>query len=801
MQTYSFNDIELKWQKYWSDNDLHRPKYSEISRKFYALTMFSYPSGDKLHVGHWYAYGPPDTFARFMKMKGYNVFQPQGFDAFGLPAENYAIEHGIHPAESTKTNINTMRGQLNAIGAMYDWRNEVNTSSPEYYKWTQWLFITLYKMGLAYQKNAPVNWCPSCVTVLANEQVKAGFCDRCNEEVTKKSLTQWFFKITDYAEELLQNLDDLDWPEKTKHMQRNWIGKSIGTNIHFTIKGKNETLQVFTTRPDTIFGATYIALAPEHPLVDIIVTADQHNAVVEYIKDAKKKTEIERTSKDRKKTGVFTGSYSVNPLSNSELPIWVADYVVISYGTGAIMAVPSGDERDFAFAKEYNLPIIEVVSPDGKLYGNDQCYKEYGISVNSGEFSSKPTNDVINLINDHLNKLGCGETTVQFKLHDWLISRQRYWGTPIPIIHCNDCGIIPVPESELPILLPQDIELSSTYGEDLSPLASSESFINTNCPKCGNEAHRDPDTMDTFVCSSWYYLRYPNANYDEGPFDPEGLKWLPVDCYIGGAEHATMHLLYARFVTKALRDGGYLSFNEPFLKLYHQGTITKNGSKMSKSRGNTVSPDEFIEMYGSDTFRAYLMFMGPYDEGGDWNDTGITGISRFISKIWKFCQLPNSEEEADNKDLYILHKTIKSVTNDLYQMKFNTAISRLMECMNHFTSHTTIQAIIKRDFIKIIAPIVPHIAEETWEINAGTNSVFNEQYPKYDEALLEENCITIAIQVNGKLRGSITVDKDIAAADLINQAKQQENVILHIDGSEIVKEIIVPQRLVNFVIK
>jgi leucyl-tRNA synthetase len=550
-------------------------------------------------------------------------------------------------------------------------------------------------------------------------------------------------------------------------MQRNWIGKSIGANISFTVVGVNKNIKVFTTRSDTIFGATYLVLAPEHPLLESIVIDKQKNSVNKYTEDARKKTEIERTSLDRRKTGVFTGAYAVNPINQAEIPIWVADYVVISYGTGAIMAVPSGDERDFEFAREFNLPIIEVVSPDGKLHGNDQCYSKYGIAVNSGEFSGKPTKEVISLIDERLNELECGGATVQFKLHDWLISRQRYWGAPIPIIHCDACGSVPVSESDLPILLPEEIELSSTYGEDLSPLATSDSFINTLCPQCGKEAHRDPDTMDTFVCSSWYYLRYPNAHYDKGPFDPERLNWLPVDCYIGGAEHATMHLLYARFMTKALRDGGYLSFDEPFLKLYHQGTITKEGSKMSKSRGNTVSPDEFIEKYGSDTFRAYLMFMGPYDEGGDWNDTGITGISRFMNKIWRFCQLSDSENEADKKDLQVLHQTIRSVTNDMHQMKFNTAISRLMECMNHFSGHVVVQSHIKRDFIKIIAPLVPHIAEELWEINGGEDSVFLESFPVYDKLLAEEDTITIAVQVNGKLRGNIEVVKTINNEDLL----------------------------------
>ena len=798
---YSFKDIESKWQNRWAENNLHSPNFSDISKKFYALTMFSYPSGDKLHVGHWYAYGPPDTYARFMKMQGYNVFQPQGFDSFGLPAENYAIKNSVHPAESTKNNIKNMQAQLKSIGAMYDWENEIVTSSPEYYKWTQWLFLKLFNNGLAYQNNAPVNWCPSCATVLANEQVKEGKCERCNNDVTKRNLTQWFFKITDYAEELLSNLDDLDWPEKTKHMQRNWIGKSIGSIIHFSIKKINDTIEVFTTRPDTIFGATYMVLAPEHPLIDKIVTDDNIDSVSKYIQNTKNKTEIERTSIDRKKTGVFTGCYAMNPINQTVIPIWVADYVVISYGTGAIMAVPSGDERDFEFAKEYKLPIIEVVSPDGKLYGNGQCYNKYGIAVNSGEYSGKTSLEVVDLINDQLINIGCGGPEVRYKLHDWLISRQRYWGAPIPIIHCNACGTIPVPQNDLPVLLPDEIELSTTYGEDMSPLATSKQFINTICPQCGNTARRDPDTMDTFVCSSWYYLRYPNAHYKKGPFDPDKLKWLPVDCYIGGAEHATMHLLYARFITKALRDSGYLDFDEPFIKLYHQGTITKEGSKMSKSRDNTVSPDDFIEKYGSDTFRAYLMFMGPYDEGGDWNDKGISGISRFISKIWRFCQLPDSNNDANKRDLQVLHQTIQSVSTDLQQMKFNTAISRLMECMNHFSAHTEVQSNIKKDFIRIIAPFVPHIAEEVWENNGGVVSVFNEPYPAFDPSLLEGDSISIAIQVNGKLRGNIDVSRNISKSELIAQARQHENVVIHIANNKILKEIVVPKRLVNFVVK
>tara|TARA_Y100000590_G_C15728203_1_gene1016023 strand:+ start:332 stop:2734 length:2403 start_codon:yes stop_codon:yes gene_type:complete len=800
MREYNFKSIEQKWQKKWLKNNYYKVDFSNLSNKYYALTMFSYPSGDRLHVGHWYAYGPPDTFARYIKMKGFNVFQPQGFDSFGLPAENYAIQHGVHPAESTKLNIDTMRRQLHSIGAMYDWENEINTNSPEYYKWTQWLFITLYERGLAYQKKAPVNWCPSCATVLANEQVKEGACERCDKEVTKKNLTQWFFKITDYADELLEKLNNLDWPEKTKHMQKNWIGKSVGAKILFTVSTHNESIEVFTTRPDTIFGASYIVLAPEHPLIHKICLDKKRKEVQDYIELSRKKSEIERTSTDKDKTGVFTGAYAINPLNKKEIPVWIADYVIASYGTGAVMAVPASDERDYLFANTYKLPIIEVVSSDGTSRGTDYCYPGPGISINSGKYSGMETEKVKTLICKELVHLGCGNEMTQYKLHDWLISRQRYWGAPIPIVQCESCGNVPVPKEDLPILLPNNIELSNTYGDDLSPLATSSEYINTACPKCGKDSKRDTDTMDTFVCSSWYYLRYPNAHYDDGPFDPEGLKWLPVDSYIGGAEHATMHLLYARFITKALRDCGYLDFDEPFLKLYHQGTITKDGSKMSKSRGNTVSPDEFIEKYGSDTFRAYLMFMGPYDEGGDWNDRGINGISRFIAKIWKFCQLENLDE-IKKEDLKVMHKMVQAVDNDLEIMKFNTALSRIMECMNYFSNHKGISVDIKRMLIKAMAPLIPHISEELWEMIGNSNSVFDEPYPKYDKSLVVDDTISIAIQVNGKLRGSMEVEKTIKKNELLDLVKTHENVRYHLEGKNIIKEIVVPERLVNFVVK
>lgn len=801
MEKYNFKSIEPKWQGIWEKEKSHKTDLSITDNKFYCLTMFSYPSGDKLHIGHWYNYGPVDTYARFMKMKGNNVFQPQGFDAFGLPAENYAIKHGIHPAESTKNNISIMRSQLKRIGAMFDWDHEVVTCEPDYYKWTQWLFLKLYKMGLAYQKTAPVNWCPDCATVLANEQVKEGYCDRCSTEVTKRNLKQWFFKITDYAEKLLKNLDDLDWPEKTKHMQRNWIGRSDGAKIEFKISNSDDFLEVFTTRPDTIFGATYMVIAPEHPLSSSLIKSENSKAALTYIQEAKSKTEIERLSLDRTKTGVFTGSYAVNPFTKTEIPIWIADYVIISYGTGAIMAVPSGDERDFEFAKKYDLPIIEVISPDGKLHGNDICYSDFGILVNSNEYNGLTSREAISKINSHLKEFGWGGGHTQYRLHDWLISRQRYWGAPIPVIHCEKCGIVPVPEKDLPVNLPENVEFSESYGEDISPLSAIPEYIQAECPDCGDIGRRDADTMDTFVCSSWYFLRYVDANNHKNSFSEKRLNWLPVDLYVGGAEHATMHLLYARFVTMALKDAGILHFEEPFSKLYHQGTITKDGTKMSKSKGNTVSPDEFIEKYGSDIFRAYLMFMGPFDEGGDWSDKGITGIDRFINKVWRISRLQETDETV-NKDIQLLHSTIKYVTDDLSQMKFNTAISRLMEFVNGYSTRKTIMQKSKETLIKLIAPITPHLAEEIWRTTLGKNdSVFKENWPKFDPELAEKNTVTIAIQINGKLRDEIEVEKSIEKDDLLSKVKLREKIKVRLDGMAIIREIVVPNRLVNLVVK
>ncbi|MBD3276100.1 MAG: leucine--tRNA ligase [Candidatus Marinimicrobia bacterium] len=807
VQHYPFTEVEEKWQAYWKEHGLHEPDMDNPDNPLYTLVMFSYPSGDKLHTGHWYNFGPTDTWARFMQMQGHRVFEPMGFDAFGLPAENYAIKHGIHPDKSTKSNINYMRKQLRQIGAMYDWRNEVDTSDPEYYKWTQWIFLKLYEMGLAYKKNAPVNWCPSCETVLANEQVIEGQCERCDSDVMKKKLEQWFFKITDYAERLLEGLEKIDWPEKTKIMQRNWIGKSTGAEMIFETSGENShEINVFTTRPDTIFGATYLVLAPEHPLVSDIATPEQQDEVDAYIRRAEAISDIERLAEDREKTGVFTGAYATNPFTEEEIPIWIADYVLYTYGTGAIMAVPAHDERDYEFAEKFGLEIREVISPDGNPHGTDTCFTDHGILINSGEFSGMHSKDAIQKIAEACESRNIGKASVQYRLRDWLISRQRYWGAPIPIIYCDKCGTLPVPKEDLPVELPKDLDLRDTKGSGIAPLGHSEEFVDVVCPDCGEKARREIDTMDTFVDSSWYFLRYVDAHYDDGPWNPERVKkWLPVDMYVGGAEHATMHLLYARFVIMALYDDGLLDFDEPFQKLLHQGTITKDGAKMSKSKGNTVSPDEFIVDYGSDIFRMYLMFMGPYDEGGDWSDKGIVGIDRFANRVWRLVYKYSdiSEQTCENDALLnVMHNTIKNVTEDTAEFKFNTAISRIMEYVN--TLYKTEDGIALENLetlVLLLAPFAPHMCEELWEQLGHEPSVFQTHQPEYKEEFLQESTVEIVVQINGKVRDSFSISANTPKDELQEAALAREKVQSHMDGKTVVKTIVIPDRLVNIVVK
>ena len=809
-------DIDRKWQKKWEDTKLYKFNPENIDKKLYCLEMFSYPSGAKLHAGHWYNYGPADSWARMKRMQGYEVFHPMGFDAFGLPAENYAIKTGIHPQDSTLQNIKTMERQLKEMGATFDWDYEVITCLPDYYKWTQWVFLQLYKKGLAYRKKAPVNWCPSCKTVLANEQVVEGTCERCGTEVTKKDLTQWFLKITEYAEELLEKLDELDWPEKTKMMQRNWIGKSDGAEIEFKVDGKDISFKVFTTRADTLYGVTYVVLAPENEIVDQITTDEHRRNVEDYKEYARKQSEIERLSTEKEKTGVFTGAYAIHPITGEKVPIWISDYVLATYGTGCVMAVPAHDERDYAFAKKYDLPIKRVIK--GKDGEDDSLpFVEYGILVDSGDFTGMSSEDARLEIVKMLEKEGKGSLKVNYRLRDWLVSRQRYWGAPIPIIHCEKCGLVPVPEEDLPVLLPYNVEFSPD-GE--SPLKKSEEFMNTTCPKCGGKALRDPDTLDTFVDSSWYFLRYPDNKNDKEPFNKELIdKMLPVDKYIGGAEHACMHLLYARFVTKALRDLGYLDFDEPFKSLIHQGIILgPDGNKMSKSRGNTISPDEYINEYGSDVFRMYLMFGFAFTEGGPWNDDGIKAMSRFIQRIERLIdkfiddkgKAGKDEISKDEKELnYVRNYTIKSVTEDAEKFQFNTAIARIMELVNALYKYDAevenknmkLYEETIADLVRLLAPFAPHFAEEIWEKMGYSYSVFNQKWPEYDEKALVKDTVEIAIQVNGKVRGRIEISSDAAEKEIQDKALSCDNIRQFIDGKEIKKVIVVKNRLVNIVVK
>ncbi len=803
-------EIEKKWQKKWADTGLYKFDKNSDKPKKYVLEMFSYPSGANLHVGHWYNYGLTDVYARYSRMKGFNVFHPMGFDAFGLPAENYAIKTGIHPKDSTLKNIETMERQLKEMGASFDWDYEIKTCLPDYYKWTQWCFVQLYKRGLAYRANAPVNWCPKCNTVLANEQVVDGCCERCGTPVIRKHLTQWFFKITDYAEELLDGLDKLDWPEKTKLMQKNWIGKSTGSEIKFQVVGGGE-LSVFTTRADTLYGCTYVVISPEHELVDSLTTPEQKKAVEEYKLYAAKASEIDRLSTTREKTGVFTGSYAINPINGRKIPIWAADYVLASYGTGVVMAVPSHDERDFEFATKYGLPIERVVEKLREDQDDTLPFVEYdGKLVNSEGFNGLTVTEGKKAITEYLEKNGKGNFKTTYRLRDWLISRQRYWGAPIPIIHCPKCGDVVVPEEDLPVELPYDVDFTP---DGTSPLAKHEGFMNCKCPKCGGDAKRDPDTMDTFVCSSWYFLRYPDNRDSEKAWDPEIInRMLPVDKYVGGAEHACMHLLYARFFTKAFRDMGYLNFDEPFTSLVHQGTILgPDGEKMSKSRGNVVSPDEYISKYGSDAFRMYLGFGFAYIEGGPWNDGGIRSISKYLDRVERLVDKVYSgkDENDPSKDskelLFIKNRTIKAVDGDLDTFSFNTAIARLMEFTNALYRYTegSYDIEVAKDCIRtlllLLAPIAPHFSEELWERTGGEYSIFNQDFPKFDEKHLVMDEITYPLQVNGKLKDRFALPADYSEEQIREYVLDKYSDIF--EGMEIVKLIIVPKRIVNAVIR
>ena len=809
---YKPAEIEPKWQACWEADGLYHANRDPQKPKFYALTMLPYPSGD-LHIGHWYAMTPSDARARFKRMQGYNVFFPIGFDAFGLPAENAAIKHRIHPRVWTYANIQNMRKQLKSMGAMFDWRSEMISSDPKYYRWTQWFFEQFYQHGLAYQKEAPVDFCPNCNTTLAREQVQGEdrHCERCETPVIKKNLKQWFFRITDYADELL-NFDSIDWPETIKTLQTHWIGKSKGASVVFHTEA-GDPLEVFTTRPDTLWGATFMVLAPEHPLVDKLTTVGQSQAVKDYQEQANRQSDIQREATDRPKTGVFTGAYAINPVNDERIPIWIADYVLMTYGTGAIMAVPGHDQRDFEFARQYDLPIRVVIQPADIDLTNEgemtDAVEAIGMMVNSGPLSGTPAEQSFDAAVTFIEKKGVGHGAINHRLHDWLISRQRYWGAPIPIIYCPQCGVVPVPEDQLPVLLPDDVEWLPT-GE--SPLKLHPTWRFTTCPQCGGPAERETDTMDTFMCSSWYFLRYLSPDYDQYPFDPAQYDyWMPVDCYTGGSEHATMHLMYVRFFYKACRDCGITEGPEPMLQLRNQGMVLgEDGEKMSKSRGNVIAPDELIARYGADTVRAYLTFFARWEVGGPWNSSGIEGTVRWLRRIWSIA-LEDADGTADPATLRNLrrkvHQTLRAITYDYEHFEFNTIISSLMELLNEmgkakaagaFGSPEWLEAV--DIYLRMLAPVCPHISEELWQRLGKPYSVHQQPWPKLDEEAAKDEEITLIVQVNGKLRDRLIVSPSISETEAQALALASPAVQQRMAGKPARKVIVVPGKLVNIVI-
>jgi leucyl-tRNA synthetase len=795
--------LEQRWQERWAESGLYKTDEDPDKTKHYALTMLPYPSGD-LHVGHWYAMTPSDTRARFMRMRGFRVFFPIGFDAFGLPAENAAINRGIHPYRWTMSNIENMRGQIRQMGTMFDFDAEVVTCDPEYYRWNQWFFLKFFEKGLAYRKEVPVDWCPKDNTTLAREQVVGPDrrCERCGTPVIRKNLVQWLFKITDYAEELL-DFSKIEWPERVRLLQTNWIGRSEGAEIFFEVEGYG-TIEVFTTRPDTLFGATFFVLSPEHPAVEQITTPERADEVLAYVEKASRMTEIDRTDVTREKTGVFTGAYAINPATGEKIPVFVADYVLMGYGTGAIMAVPGQDQRDWDFARKYDLPIVRTVQPPEDFDG--EAFVGEGSAINSGFLDGLGVEEAKRRMIEWLEEHGKGRAAVTYRLRDWLISRQRYWGTPIPIIYCDNCGTVPVPEEDLPVLLPEDAEFMPT-GE--SPLKRDPDFYNTECPRCGGPATRETDTMDTFVDSSWYWYRYLSPHYGEGPWKPEkGEEWLPVDIYTGGIEHAILHLLYARFWTKAMRDLGLVDFSEPFNRLYNQGIILgEDAEKMSKSRGNVVNPQDYVDRYGSDALRDFLMFIGPWDQGGPWDGRGIEGVSRFLRRALSLTGDGNpSGAEADPTELARrTNRTVMKVTEDLETFRFNTAIAALMEHTNYLLAikgevgeEEWTEAL--RAFVLVLAPFAPHHAEEMWAAMGEPYSVHEQAWPAWDETLIRAEEITLVVQVNGKLRDRIEVPADITEEAAKELALSSAKVRVHVEGREIRKSVYVPGRLVNLVV-
>ncbi len=799
---YNHKAIEQKWRKNWEEHPVNvddgkKPKY-------YCLDMFPYPSGNGLHVGHWRGYVISDVWSRYKMLQGYYLIHPMGWDAFGLPAENYAIKMGVHPAKSTAENIKNIKRQINEIAAIYDWDMEVNTTDPDFYKWTQWIFVKMFKAGLAYEKEFPINWCPSCKTGLANEEVVNGVCERCGTPVTKKNLRQWMLRITKYADRLLADLDKLDWPEKVKKMQAEWIGKSHGAEIDFQVDGSDKTIKVYTTRPDTLYGATFMVLAPEHAMAKELATDETRDAVEEYILKASMKSSVDRLQ-DKEKTGVFTGSYALNPINGKQVPIWLSDYVLADYGTGAIMCVPAHDDRDFEFAKKFNIPIIQVIAKDGKEIENmTEAYTEPGIMINSGEFNGMDSNDAKRDLPELLASRGIGKVTTNYKLRDWVFSRQRYWGEPIPIIHCEHCGAVPVPEEDLPLRLP-DVESYQPTGTGESPLAAIDEWVNTTCPVCGRPAKRETNTMPQWAGSSWYFLRYVDShNKEELVSKEKAQKYLPVDMYIGGVEHAVLHLLYSRFYTKFLHDIGVVDFDEPFTKLFNQGMITgKNGIKMSKSKGNVVSPDDLVKEYGCDSLRMYELFVGPPELDAEWDDRGIEGVYRFMNRFWNLVMDNKDKNAAATKEMIkIRHKMVYDITQRLESFSLNTVISGFMEYNNKLIDMVKKEGAIDKETLEtaviLLAPFAPHLSEELWEQLGHSESVFKNTWPEIDHEAMKDDEVEVPVQINGKTKAVIAIPVDIDKDAAI--AKGKEAIADKLTGN-IVKEIYVPKKIINIVMK
>ena len=803
---YNHKAIEKKWRENWAANPVNVKEDENGKRqKYYCLDMFPYPSGNGLHVGHWRGYVISDVWSRYKLLQKYYIIHPMGWDAFGLPAENYAIKMGVHPAISTAENVANIKKQINEIAALYDWDMEVNTTDPEFYKWTQWIFVKMFKEGLAYEKEFPINWCPSCKTGLANEEVVNGKCERCGTDVTKKNLRQWMLRITKYADRLLNDLDKLDWPEKVKKMQAEWIGKSYGAEVDFQIDGRDEKITVYTTRPDTLYGATFMVLAPEHALAASLATDETREAVEKYIYDSSMKSNVDRMQ-DKEKTGVFTGSYAINPLSGEKTPIWLADYVLADYGTGAIMCVPAHDDRDFEFATKFNIPIIQVIAKDGvEIENMTEAYTEaVGTMINSGEWNGMESAVLKKEAPHIIEERGFGKATVNFKLRDWVFSRQRYWGEPIPIVHCPDCGAVPVPEEELPLTLPE-VDSYEPTGTGESPLAGIESWVNTTCPVCGKPAKRETNTMPQWAGSSWYFLRYVDNHNSEALVSKEKAhEMLPVDMYIGGVEHAVLHLLYSRFYTKFLYDIGVVDFEEPFTKLFNQGMITgKNGIKMSKSKGNVVSPDDLVRDYGCDALRMYELFVGPPELDAEWDDRGIDGVYRFLTRVWNLVQDSKDKDIKATKEMVkIRNKMVCDITSRLENFSLNTVISGFMEYNNKLIEIAKKEGGVDVETLSniavLLAPFAPHMAEELWEQLGHTGTVFNAGWPTYDEALMKDDEIEVAVQINGKTRAVVTVPADVSKDDAIAAGKAA--IADKLTGT-IVKEIYVPGRIINIVQK